>query len=144
MIETRRASRRPRIRRPRAVSLAAILLAAQALLALIVGALVLFAGSSVILDNQLVQADSQSAALVIAAAMGLSLVLLASVYGLLRLREWAWFAAIMVQGIILAATLIGYFRGTPHFVSMAVSSLLVLALNQREVWQAFQRSDDDR
>ena len=57
--------------------------------------------------------------------------------GLLRMRAWAWLLAMSIEAISLAIALRWYALGEPRFGPMALSSLIVLALSQREVRQAF-------
>jgi hypothetical protein len=73
------------------------------------------------------------AALIVIAGGGLAL---ASV-GLLRLREWAWVLAMVLQGVGLADALYETYLGQSQYVTLAAGSFVVLVLNQREVRQAF-------
>lgn len=57
---------------------------------------------------------------------------------MLRLRPFAWLAAIILQGLGLLAALYGYIRGHPNYVGMAVGIFLVFYLNQYEVREAFR------
>jgi hypothetical protein len=63
-------------------------------------------------------------------------------FALLRLRSWAWMAAIILQGFGLLAALIGYIRQQPNYVGMVTSIILVLYLNQQEVQAAFREKRD--
>ena len=57
---------------------------------------------------------------------------------LLRLRSWAWVAAMAIQGFGLFAALIGYLRATPNYVGMVFGIFLVFYLNQGEIQVAFR------
>jgi hypothetical protein len=57
--------------------------------------------------------------------------------GLWRLRYWAWSATMLWAGLNMVQALLSYYRGEPQFPSMALSVLIVLYLNQREVQFAF-------
>jgi hypothetical protein len=57
--------------------------------------------------------------------------------GLWRLRHWAWSATMLWAGVNMVQALLVYYRGEPQFPSMALSVLIVLYLNQREVQLAF-------
>lgn len=63
--------------------------------------------------------------------------------GLWRLRRWAWVATMLWAGINMAQALYGYFWGTPQFIAMALSVVIVLYLNQRDVQLAFLESTQD-
>jgi hypothetical protein len=70
---------------------------------------------------------------------------LVSGIGLLRLRPWAWLMAMILQGINLANELFGYARGSAIYPNMALSVLIVLYLNARDIQRAFsvaQHRDD--
>lgn len=58
---------------------------------------------------------------------------------LLRLKGWAWLSSMTVQGMGLAAALLGYLRGEPNYYSMFLGVLLVFYLNQQEVQDAFRQ-----
>jgi hypothetical protein len=57
---------------------------------------------------------------------------------LFRLKPWAWISSMMLQGIVLFVNLASYFRGEANYLSMAISVLIVLYLNNAEVRGAFQ------
>jgi hypothetical protein len=69
--------------------------------------------------------------------------LLVAGIGLLRMRHSAWLLAMTIEAVSLAIALRWYALGEPRFGPMALSSLIVLALNQREVRQAFLHNHDD-
>lgn len=57
---------------------------------------------------------------------------------LLRLKSWAWMAAIELQGLGLMAALYAYIRGNPNYIGMLISIILVFYLNQQEIRAAFR------
>lgn len=57
---------------------------------------------------------------------------------LLRMHLWAKQAAVLLQGLALLSSLVGYLRGTPNFLAMLIGVVIVLYLNQAEVHQAFR------
>jgi hypothetical protein len=57
---------------------------------------------------------------------------------LLRLKSWAWMAAIAIQGLGLLAALIDYIRHRPNFIGMLLGIILVLYLNHREIQEVFR------
>jgi hypothetical protein len=65
------------------------------------------------------------------------LILTVAGVGLLRMHAWAWSVAVVLHGVTLADALAGYAVGRPPYALMAIGSLVVLVLNQREVRQAF-------
>jgi hypothetical protein len=72
-----------------------------------------------------------------AAFISLGLLALVVSLGLFRLRRWAWLLAMTMEGLNLASALIAHRVGHPEYVTMVVGIVTVLALNQREVRQAF-------
>lgn len=69
--------------------------------------------------------------------ISLGLLALVVSLGLFRLKWWAWLLAMTMEGLNLASALIAYGVGHPEYVTMVVGIVTVLALNQREVHQAF-------
>ena len=57
--------------------------------------------------------------------------------GLFRLKRWAWLLAMTMEGLNLASALIAYRVSHPEYLTMVVGVFIVLALNQREVREAF-------
>ena len=57
---------------------------------------------------------------------------------LFRLKPWAWLFSMFLQGVVLFVNLASYFRGGANYISMAMSVLIVLYLNNAEVRLAFQ------
>jgi hypothetical protein len=132
-----------RRRRPRAVSFVASLLLIESILVSLVGLLVFVAEIASITPPSAAN-DAFGPIVDILPGLGLALtvvvagggLLLASA-GLFWMREWGWVLAMAFQGFGLANSLYAYFHEQPQFITMAVTSLVVLVLNQREVRQAF-------
>jgi hypothetical protein len=83
--------------------------------------------------------DVQSPALTIRAiaAAIMLLVNLFTTIGLIRMRPWAWTAAMVLMGIRLAFGLGDYLFDSPAFDLLFINVVLVFLLNQREVRKAF-------
>jgi hypothetical protein len=60
--------------------------------------------------------------------------------GLWRLQRWAWVATMTWAGINMAQALWAYWIDTPQYTAMALSVVIVLYLNQRDVQLAFIES----
>jgi hypothetical protein len=60
--------------------------------------------------------------------------------GLWRLQRWAWVATMSWAGINMAQALWAYWVSEPQYSAMALSVVIVLYLNQREVQLAFIES----
>jgi hypothetical protein len=60
--------------------------------------------------------------------------------GLWRLQRWAWVATMLWAGVNMAQALYAYFWGEPQYSAMALSVVIVLYLNQRDVQLAFIES----
>jgi hypothetical protein len=137
-----------RRRRPRAVTFVGWLLCGEALLLLSVGGINLLSqvwtqGADLNAIGSIVQAGTdliQVRIPVLNTLLG-SALLVAGI-GLLRMRHWAWLLAMTIEAVSLATALYLYAHGEQHFGAMALSSLIVLALNQREVRQAFIHNHD--
>ena len=128
--------RRTSARRPRAISFVAGLLLLQRLLETLVGILELYSraeGECPIMNTW------QHALAGLPVVLGL--VLLAVTVGLWQLRPWAWLVAMSLQSIGLGQALIMYLLGDPDYWSMALNAIVVLALNQEEVREAFGTAD---
>ena len=133
-----------RARRPRAVSFVASLVLAEAVAALLLaglGILGLLAfevrGPTLIVERTLTDAPARQLSAVTAGGLVAGLLLAVAGLGLLRMRAWAWSLAVATHGVALADALAGYAVGRPPYALMAIGSLVVLVLNQREVRQAF-------
>jgi len=59
-------------------------------------------------------------------------------FALLRLKSWAWMAAMELQGLGLIAALYAYLRGNPNYVGMLIGIILVFYLNQQEIRAVFR------
>jgi hypothetical protein len=68
----------------------------------------------------------------------LALVTLFVAVALLRLKSWAWMAAITIQGLGLLAALFGYIRHRPNYIGMLLGIILVLYLNNQEIQETFR------
>jgi uncharacterized membrane protein (DUF2068 family) len=66
-----------------------------------------------------------------------SVVQVAIIIGLWRLRRWGWFLVMLHTGVGLFLNIWAYFHSRPNYFAMLASVLIVLYLNQREVQQAF-------
>jgi hypothetical protein len=86
-----------------------------------------------IVPPDLVQSQVTDIVLVVLALAGLFTSL-----ALLNMRLWAKQAAVLLQGLALLSSLVGYLRGTPNFLAMLIGVVIVLYLNQAEVHQAFR------
>ncbi len=60
--------------------------------------------------------------------------------GLWRLQRWAWVATMTWAGINMAQALWSYWVSEPQYAAMALSVVIVLYLNQRDVQLAFIES----
>ena len=133
-----------RARRPRAVSFVASLVLAEAVAALILAGLGIagllafeMRGPTLIVERVLADAPTRRLDPVAGGGLVAGLILTVAGVGLLRMHAWAWSAAVVVHGVTLADALAGYAVGRPPYALMAIGSLVVLVLNQREVRQAF-------
>jgi hypothetical protein len=73
---------------------------------------------------------------VILTVLGLFTLIVALTF--LALKEWAWLAAMTMQGLGLLFGLIGYVLHRPNYIGMALGILIVLYLNNREVLETFR------
>lgn len=132
------------VHRPRSVTIVAWLHILQSL-ALLIFAYFLFNRPSLPSDNldlafrflpfALFEPMLNGAVLVVLAVMGIGIAL-----ALLRLRPWAWLAAMTLQGLGLLAALYSYVNDRPnYYVGMLIGIFLVFYLNQREVQEAFRQ-----
>jgi len=132
-----------RRRRPRSVTLVGSLLCCEAALALFIATvetLSLIPLMDSLGDVQRAPFDLTQLELPTLAGLGGIASLVAGI-GLLRLRPWAWLLAMTIEAIGLALCLRWYLIGQPLYGPMAISSLIVLVLNQREVRQTFEDGD---
>jgi hypothetical protein len=59
------------------------------------------------------------------------------VFSLLAMRRWAWVALMLWASFNMTLNLIRYFYGQPRYVLTLLSVIMVFALAQGEVRQAF-------
>ena len=137
-----------RARRPRAVSFVASLVLAEAVAALVLAGLgiagllaIELRGPTLIVERVLADAPTRQVSPVTAGGLVAGVILAVAGIGLLRMQAWAWSLAVVVHGVTLADALAGYAVGRPPYALMAIGSLVVLVLNQREVRQAFVPRD---
>ncbi len=65
-----------------------------------------------------------------------------AIVGMLRHQRWGWTLAIVTTGLILALNLGWWFAGEPRYLGMAMNSIGVLYLNQRDVRIVFEEPED--
>ena len=120
--------------RPRAVSFVASALLLQGLL---LGALGLV---SVLLLPEPVWPPARLNGEAMYAILGLvlSLLVLMAALGLATLRPGGWLLAMTAQGLTLAHALADYALGQPDYATLVLGVVVVLALQQGEVRQAFR------
>jgi hypothetical protein len=58
--------------------------------------------------------------------------------GMLRLSQWAWVVAMLLQGYALTLYLWAYFTGRPHYLEMLIAAVIVFYLNTRPVRSVFE------
>ncbi len=66
-----------------------------------------------------------------------------TIFGLLRLRRWAWLLTMIVTGSTLLFRIVLYFQGVAPAFNLVFGVLVVFYLNQRSVQQRFKRRDSD-
>jgi hypothetical protein len=134
---------RRRFRRPSAVTLVAWLFLLQFAQLLLAGALFWPGGQ---LDFTTVRPTREPGPELVLELVFIALALLALVVavGLFKLKRWAWLLAMAMEALSLASALVAYRVGSPEYLAMAVSIVIVLALNQAEVRSAFIRPRADR
>ena len=67
---------------------------------------------------------------------------LAAIVGMLRHEHWGWTMAIVTTGLILALNLGWWIGGEPRYLGMAINSIGVLYLNQRDVRIIFEEPEE--
>jgi hypothetical protein len=128
--------RRGRFRRPSAVTLVAWLFFLHFVLLLLSGS-IFWPGGQIDLTEFRPTREPGPALVLEVVFISLGLLALVVSLGLFRLKRWAWLLAMTMEGLNLASALIAYRVGHPEYVTMVVGAFTVLALNQREVRQAF-------
>lgn len=118
--------------RPFGVTVIAIAMVANAIIA----GIRMFAGDEALSWNDVIRADFYFDLLgPFVGGVGL----IVSV-GLWRLQRWAWVATMSWAGINMAQALWAYWIEDPQYAAMALSVVIVLYLNQRDVQFAFIES----
>lgn len=69
--------------------------------------------------------------------LALLLITLVVAIGLWRYKTWGWYGMMLLLAYWMATDAIGYFGGTPDYVSMVLNVAMVFYLNQREVRDLF-------
>ena len=67
---------------------------------------------------------------------------LIAIVGMLRHEHWGWTMAIVTTGLILALNLGWWLSGEPRYLGMAINSIGVLYLNQRDVRIIFEEPEE--
>jgi hypothetical protein len=129
--------RRRRFKRPSAVTLVAWLFFLHFVLLLLLSGSIFWPGGQIDLAEFRPTRQPGPAPVLEAAFISLGLLALVVSLGLFRLRRWAWLLAMTMEGLNLASALIAHRVGHPEYVTMGIGIVTVLALNQREVRQAF-------
>jgi hypothetical protein len=127
--------RRGRFKRPSAVTLVAWLFFLN--FVLLLSGSIFWPGGQIDLTEFRPAREPGPALVLQAVFISLGLLALVISLGLFRLKRWAWLLAMTMEGLNLASALIAYRVGHPEYVTMVVGIFTVLALNQREVRQAF-------
>jgi hypothetical protein len=68
---------------------------------------------------------------------------LLGVVGLLMLRGWGWILTMVMVGVGLAATLLGWYGGAPDYPELTLLVLAAFYLNQRSARSIIERSGAD-
>jgi hypothetical protein len=135
--------RRRRFRRPSAVTLVAWLFFLHFVVLLLSGS-IFWPGGRIDLTEFRPTREAGPAPVLGVVFISLGLLALVVSLGLFRLKWWAWLLAMTMEGLNLASALIAYGVGHPEYVTMVVGIVTVLALNQREVRQAFVPPEPSR
>ena len=72
-----------------------------------------------------------------AGLIGILAVSVLSIVGLLQRRTWGWTLAIVTAGIVLALNIGWWASGEPRYLSMAVNTIVVFYLSQRDLRAAY-------
>ncbi|MFN2196797.1 MAG: hypothetical protein ACK2UW_11810 [Anaerolineales bacterium] len=67
--------------------------------------------------------------------------LVLAVVGLLFLKRWGWILTMILTGLGLLYSILSYFLGNPHYLSMVIDLVIVFYLNQHDVQSAFLRTN---
>ena len=136
-------ARRRRFRRPSAVTLVAWLFFLHFVQLLLAGS-IFWPGGQIDLTEFRPTREPGAALALEVVFISLGLLALVVSLGLFRLKHWAWLLAMTMEGLNLASALIAYRVGHPEYLTMVVGVFTVLALNQREVRQAFLPAEPPR
>lgn len=125
-----------RRKRPFGLYMILFLLTAQGLLGIFLALFVLF--SLAVAPGDLLDAAAPELAQSIVPAL-LMLTTLVVAVGLWRYKSWGWYGIMMLLAFWTASDAIGYFTGTPDYVSMFLNVAMAFYLNQREVSDLFEQ-----
>jgi hypothetical protein len=70
--------------------------------------------------------------------VGILVVSVASIVGLLQRRTCGWTLAIVTSGVVLALNIGWWASGDPRYLSMAVNTIIVFYLGQRDLRAAYR------
>ena len=71
----------------------------------------------------------------------LAVLRLVCLFGLWRLKRWAWFLMMLLLTYSMAVDIVAFFRGHPIYIAMLLNVAMVFYLNQREVQELFERRE---
>ena len=71
----------------------------------------------------------------------LAVLRLVCLFGLWRLKRWAWFLMMLLLTYSMAVDIVAFFRGNPIYIAMLLNVAMVFYLNQREVHELFERRE---
>ena len=74
--------------------------------------------------------------------IALVILFLLTIFGLVRLRRWAWMLVMIITGLILVYDLWLYYSGQPEYFDMLLNVITVFYLNFGEVQQAFEQRQE--
>jgi hypothetical protein len=69
--------------------------------------------------------------------IGVLVVSVLSIIGLLQRRTWGWTLAVVTSGLVLALNIGWWASGEPRYLSMAVNTIVVFYLGQRDLRAAY-------
>lgn len=124
-----------RRRRPFGLYAILVLLSVQTLLGVVLAA---FLGIGMTVAAADIWAVMAPQAWSLLESLGIMLATAVVVVGLWRYRLWAWYGMLLLLAYWMASDAVGYFRGTPEYVSMALSVAMIFYMNQREVRMLFE------
>ena len=71
----------------------------------------------------------------------LAVLRLVCLFGLWRLKRWAWFLMMLLLTYSMAVDIVAFFRGNPIYIAMLLNVAMVFYLNQREVQELFEKRE---